>query len=138
MVMRRRRPAYGAAVARARREASSRWATGKNARTCREYIRDCATRSCIRRRDAAHSRSATCRARTWNAPEPDTVNHDTPQASIPLEGILVSADIGIWQYDHAADSLTHNLALVAAAGLEHGMDRCPLGASACAASPDCA
>jgi hypothetical protein len=66
------------------------------------------------------------------------VNHDTPQASIPLESILVSADIGIWQYDHAADSLTHNLALVAAAGLEHGMDRCPLGAPACAASPDCA
>jgi PAS domain S-box-containing protein len=56
------------------------------------------------------------------------VNHDTPQASIPLESILVSADIGIWQYDHAADSLTHNLAFVAAAGLEHGMDRCPLGA----------
>jgi PAS domain S-box-containing protein len=56
------------------------------------------------------------------------VNQDQPQTSIPLESILVSADIGIWQYDHAADSLTHNLAFVAAAGLEHGMDRCPLGA----------
>jgi PAS domain S-box-containing protein len=55
------------------------------------------------------------------------VKHDQPQTSIPLESILVSADIGIWQYDHAADNLTHNLAFVAAAGLEPGMDRCPLG-----------
>ena len=55
------------------------------------------------------------------------MNHDQPQTSIPLESILVSADIGIWQYDYAADSLTHNLTFVAAAGLEPGMDRCPLG-----------
>ena len=56
------------------------------------------------------------------------MKHDQPHASIPIESILVSADIGVWQYDHAQDVLTHNLAFVAAAGLAPAMDRCSLGA----------
>jgi PAS domain S-box-containing protein len=54
------------------------------------------------------------------------MNPDHPHRAIPLESILVSADIGIWQYDHAADILTHNLAFVAAAGLAPAMDECSL------------
>lgn len=57
---------------------------------------------------------------------PDAVNYDHPNQAIPLESILVSADIGIWQYDHAADSLLHNLAFVATAGLAPAMDKCSL------------
>jgi PAS domain S-box-containing protein len=64
------------------------------------------------------------------------VNHDAPHASIPLESILVSAELGIWQYDHRVDCLSHNLAFVAAAGLEHGMERCPLGIWFDAIHPD--
>ncbi len=54
------------------------------------------------------------------------MNYDHPDPSIPLEGILVSADIGIWQYDHQADRLLHNLAFVAAAGLAPAMDKCSI------------
>ncbi len=64
------------------------------------------------------------------------MSSDASRHGIRLDLILESTGIGMWEYDHARDRLTHNAAFVAASGLRSTLITCSLDTWGRAIHPD--